>query len=311
MQKLQIGPINAATPTPLNSDGGFDRGSARRLCRRWIDLQLDGVLILGNMGEGGLVSDETRSSFIETALAEAGDKLTIFVSAADASLHRMRERALAYASMGAPCVVLCIAPGVAPQRAVDDVKRIADACPVPCAYYDAPSRTGTALMLNEILSILAHPNIVAFKDSSASEVIAQGVTSRQYRPAGVSILDGVEYRTAFSAALGYDGVLHGGGVLTACRVRAIWDLAKAGRFREALELDRQNALFLATVYNRLSRPLQNTIGQKYVLQLLGVLDEPAVAVDQSLDDNSRARIAQAVNEQRAWLLPAGAEATKV
>jgi 4-hydroxy-tetrahydrodipicolinate synthase len=206
--------------------------------------------------------------------------------------------------MGVRCVVLCVAGGVSPQRAIADVKSVADACPVPCAYYDVPSRTGTALTLNDILDLLSHPNIVALKDSSGSEVIAQGVTSPEFRPKDVTLLDGVEYRTVFSQAVGYDGVLHGGGVLTARRVRAIWQLAASGRLREAVELDRQNALFLAGVYNRFSRPLQNTIGQKYALQLLGVLDSPAAAVDQVLDAASRARIEALVNEHRTWLEPA-------
>jgi 4-hydroxy-tetrahydrodipicolinate synthase len=304
MQKLDIGIINAATPTPLNAEGEFDRASANRLCRRWLDMQLDGVFILGSMGEGELLSDSTRSSFIDTALAEVGGGLTVFVSAADSSRQRMRERALNYAKMGVPCIVLCAAPGVGPHRAVDDVKSIADACPVPCAYYDVPSRTGTVLSLEDILSILSHPNIVAFKDSSSNQVIANGVTSRELRPPGVKLLDGVEYRTAYSAALGYDGILHGGGVLTARRVRAIWELTKAGRLCEALELDRENVLFLATVYNRMSRPLQNTVGQKYALKLLGVLDTPDVAVDQTLDETSKARIAAAIESHRKWLVPA-------
>jgi 4-hydroxy-tetrahydrodipicolinate synthase len=303
MDPLPIGPVNAATPTPLNPEGEFDCPSAQRLCRRWFDMSLDGVLLLGSMGEGDLLSDAARCAFLQTALTETGDRLTIFASAADRSRQRMKERALAYAGMGAHCIVLCAPPGVSPQRAVDDVKAVADACPIPCAYYDVPARTGVALSLQDILSILAHPNIVAFKDSSTSEVIAQGVTSPERRPNGVRLLDGVEYRAAYSAALGYDGVLHGGGVLTARRVRRIWELAQAGRFREALALDRENALFLATVYNRLSRPLQNTIGQKYALHLLGVLDHPAVALDQSLNDESRARIAQAVKAHRKWLVP--------
>jgi 4-hydroxy-tetrahydrodipicolinate synthase len=304
MPQLHIGPINAATPTPLTADGRFDAKSARRLCGRWTEVELDGVFILGSMGEGALVSDETRNRFVETALAEAGAKLTIFVSAADTSRERMRERALRYAAMGAPCVVLCVAGGVSVQRSISDVKSVAESCPVPCAYYDVPSRTGTALTLSDILDVLSHPNIIAFKDSSGSEVIAQGVTSPRFRPAGVTLLDGVEYRTVFSHTVGYDGVLHGGGVLTARRVRAIWEMAAAGRFREAAELDRENALFLAGVYNRFARPLQNTIGQKYALQLLGVLDSPATAVDQTMDAASRARIEGLVGQHRAWLEPA-------
>jgi 4-hydroxy-tetrahydrodipicolinate synthase len=304
MPELRIGPINAASPTPLGPDGELDLPSAHRLCRRWLEVRLDGVLILGSMGEGSFLSEATRNQFVTTALEAAGNQLTVFVSAADQSFARMRERAAAYAKIGAPCVVLCSPPAVTPARAVADIKRLADACPAPCAYYDVPARTGVVLTLADILDILGHPNIVAFKDSSASEVIAQGITSSALRPAGVSLLDGVEYRTAFSAALGYDGVVHGGGVLTARCVRAIWNLAKQNRFPEAIDLDRENALFLATVYNRLSRPLQNTIGQKYALQLLGVFDSPWVAIDQSLDAASRARIEKAVADYGRWLEPA-------
>ena len=303
MPELRIGPVNAASPTPLDPSSELDVRSARRLCRRWLDVRLDGVLILGSMGEGPLLSEATRIHFVETALEIAGNALTVFVGAADQSFARMRERAVAYAKMGAPCVVICSPPAVTPVRAVADIKRLADACPAPCAYHDVPARTGVVLSLNEILDILSHPNIVAFKDSSGSEVIAQGVTSPVLRPTGVRLLDGVEYRTAFSAALGYDGVIHGGGVLTARCVRAIWDLAKANRFREAVELDRENSLFLATIYNRLSRPLQNTIGQKYALQLLGVFDSPHVAIDQALDAESCTRIEKAVSDRRDWLQP--------
>ena len=215
----------------------------------------------------------------------------------------MRERALRYAAMGAPCVVLCVPAGASTQGAINDVKRTADACPAPCAYYDVPARTGLALTLDEILSILSHSNIVAMKDSSGNALTAQGITAKQYRVPGVALLDGCEYRTAFSQALGYDGVLHGGGALTGLRVRAIWRLAESGRLRDAIELDRENSLFLAAVYNRFSRPLQNTIGQKYALKLLGTFDDPTVAIEQSLDEASRARIATAVEADMGWLAP--------
>ena len=119
---------------------------------------------------------------------------------------------------------------------------------------------------------------------------------------GVALLDGVEYRTAFSRALGYGGVLHGGGALTGRRVRAIWDSAGAGNLAAALALDRQNALFLAGVYTRFSRPLQNTIRQKYALKLLGVLDHETTLVEQHLDEGSKSRIAAIVESHRDWLV---------
>lgn len=298
---FSVGAINAASPTPLNSNGCFDAGSARRLARRWIDIELDGVLILGTMGEGLQLPDDVRNAFVETALAEAGDRMMIFASAADLSRERMRDRALRYAGMGAHCIVLCLPPATAVPEAIAAVKAVADACPVPCCYYEAPANTGTALMFDEIVDVLSHENIKAMKDSSNNALLSQALLAGGPRLYGVPILDGVEYRTAHSRLLGYDGVMHGGGVLTARRVRAIWDAAGEGRYDEALALDRENSLFLGTVYKRLSRPLQNVIGQKYALRLLGVLDCEAVTLDQVLDDPSRDRISKAVEESRRWL----------
>lgn len=301
MSDLRIGPINAATPTPLTTCGSLDFHSAKRLARRWIELQLDGILLLGNMGEGTLVASRDREAFVDLALAEAGDEMTIFVSASDSSRERMRERALQYASMGAPCVVLTAPRGVSAAKAVADVKALAECCPVPCCYYDAPASTGVALNAEEIFDLLSHGNIVAMKDSSNNALLSQALTAPRYRVPGVAILDGVEYRTAYSRALGYDGVIHGGAVLTGRRVRVIWEMAGNGKAAEARNLDRENALFLGTVYNRFSHPLQNTIGQKYALKLLGVLDHETVLLDQYLDDASKARIAEAVSTSREWI----------
>ena len=78
MPDLYIGPINAATPTPFLPGGSLDPASARRLASHWVELHLDGVLLLGNVGEGALIADRDREAFLEIALAEAGDRLTIF-----------------------------------------------------------------------------------------------------------------------------------------------------------------------------------------------------------------------------------------
>ena len=298
---LTVGPINAATPTPLLLNGDLDRSSARRLCKRWLDLRLDGVLLLGSMGEGPYLSDATRNAFVELALQEAGGQLMLFASAGDVSRARMMERALRYADIGAHCVVLFLPPKIPAFRAIEDVLAVAEACPVPCAYYDVPANTGTPLVVNEIIGILSHPNIHVMKDSSSNPLIAQGLTDPELRHKDCRLLDGGEYHTTYSYQRGYDGVLHGGGVLTGRWVRTIWGSMQAGRIDEALEMDHRKALFLASVYNRFSRPLQNTIGQKYALKLLGVLDHEAVVIDQTLDDASRARIEQAVETHQEWI----------
>jgi 4-hydroxy-tetrahydrodipicolinate synthase len=302
--KLRIGPINAATPTPLRADGSFDRESARRLCARWLEAGLDGVLLLGSMGEGLLLPEDVRTAFVETALEEAGNKLTLFVSAASRDAATMRERAARYAAMGAHCVVLSAPVGAGCGETVEQVRRTADACPVPCAYYEVPIVSKVALYVREIHRILSHPNICAFKDSSGNSLIAQALTSDEFRT-DVKLLDGVEYHVCYSVAMGYDGVIHGGGVMTGRRVRSIWSKACAGNSAEALALDRENSLCLGHIYNRFAGPVQNIAGQKFALKLLGLLADERVMVDQTLDDCSRERIARAVEANRHWLAGEG------
>jgi len=297
----KYGPINAATPTPLMPDGSLDRDSARKLCKRWLDAKLDGVFLLGSMGEGPFLSDTVRNGLVEIALEEVGDRLTVMACAGDVSRARMMERALRYADLGVHCVVLFLPPKIPAPKAIADVLAVADACPVPCAYYDIPANTGTPLVVDEILSILSHENIHVLKDSSGNALIQQGLTSER-RPADCLLWDGNEYHAVFTHLAGYDGVLHGGAALTGLWVRKIWNLMEEGRYQEAEDLDRKKALFLARVYNRFSRPLQNTIGQKYALKLLGYLDHEAVVIDQSLDEASRERIQAAVEEHRDWLV---------
>jgi dihydrodipicolinate synthase/N-acetylneuraminate lyase len=297
---LTVGPINAASPTPLDADGKLDRQSVRRLAKRWMDIGLDGVLILGSMGEGLRLPDAVCEEFLQLALEEAGGRLTIFAGAADLSRERMRARARRYSSLGADCVVVSLPTGTSPAKGIDDVKAVAEACTAPCGYYEVPAVTGTALSLHEILDVLAHPNVQVFKDSSNNVLISQAITAAEYAPAGVKLLDGVEYRTVFSRVLGYHGVLHGGAVLTGRRVRHIWTQA-LNSTAEALALDRENSLFLGTVYNRFHRPLENIAGQKYALKLLGVFDSERVVVDQFLSEASRQRIADAVVRDHLWL----------
>ena len=297
----ELGVINAASPTPLDAAGDCDLEATRSLCRRWRHLPLDGVLLLGSMGEGPLLSDRARESFVDGARGETAGSPTLFVSVADLSRQRMIERARRSAALGAGWIVITATPGQSVSRALADVRSVAEAAPVPCIYYDVPVNTGVTFALDDLLELASHPNIHAIKDSSGNALLAQALASPAHRPPGLAVFDGTEYRTAHSAALGYDGVIHGGGVLTARAVRRIWELARQGDWQEAFRLDRENSLFLAAVYNRFSRPLQNIAGQKYALQLLNVFRSADCSVDQTVGEEARARIERAVAGYRQWL----------
>ena len=300
--KVNIGLVNAATPTPLRPDGTVDRASIRKLAAHWVNIGLDGVMVLGTMGEGRFLSDTDRDAMVAGSLEHAGDRLTVFATVADLSVARMIERSKRYAALGAPAAVVCVPPGAAPQKAIDSVRAVADASPIPVAYYDIPENTGVNLVLEQHLQILEHPNIVTMKDSSGNALLAQAYTSDKYRPR-VKLLVGNEYLVVHSCLIGFDGVLHGGGALTGWQVRHIWNMTRDGHIAEAMKLDRERALCLGEIYNRFSTPLQNVLGQKYALHLLGAMDHAVDSDGKQLDDKAKQRVKAAVDAHIDWLKP--------
>ncbi len=304
MSNVELGVIHAATPTPVMPNGELDKAGAKKLFKRMVDIKLDGVLLLGTMGEGSLLPESTREDFVESAVKDLKGKLNLLANASDSSRSRMLAQSKRYEALGVDCIVLCLTPKVSMRKAIEDVHAVAESMDIPCVFYNIPATTGQTPVLDEINEILSHPNIIALKESSGNSLIAQGLTQKNGRPDGVKIFDGDEYRSAYSAMLGFDGVLHGGGVVTAKIVREIWRCGQVSDWMQATELDRLKSLCLAKIYNRFSSPLQNIAGQKYALQLLDGFGEYVdVLADQKLSQSDRGRVEQAVESCRSWLLP--------
>ncbi|MHC4874557.1 MAG: dihydrodipicolinate synthase family protein [Planctomycetota bacterium] len=122
---MELGIMHGATPTPIMADGSLDKDGAEKLCKRLIDIDLDGVLLLGTMGEGPYLPDTTRNDLVEYAADKVKGKVTIFTSVADSSRERMIERAKRYEKMGTDIIVICCTPKVSLGKAIADVKAVA------------------------------------------------------------------------------------------------------------------------------------------------------------------------------------------
>src|SRR4051794_39536217 len=83
--------------TPFHDDESLDLESWRRLLEFMIQLDVNGVTILGVLGESNRLTDEERRALIETAVATIGKKMPIIVGTshsgtrATAALSRMAQ----------------------------------------------------------------------------------------------------------------------------------------------------------------------------------------------------------------------------
>ena len=129
-------------PTPFHPDEELDLDSLRTLTDFVIAHGVDGMTILGVLGEGGKLSDSERSAVIDTVVQHAGARLPICVAVSAVSSHTAVARAREGQAAGAHSVMLSAPPLARPND--DAVRRhylrVAEAVPdLPVVVQDLPT----------------------------------------------------------------------------------------------------------------------------------------------------------------------------
>ena len=143
------------TPTPFHPDGSLDSDSLARLTRFTIDAGVDGMTILGVMGEASKVTDAERERIIATVIEAAEGRIPICVGAT----HAATDPCVAYSrqaqAMGAQAIM------VAPPRLVrssDAALRrhylaVAEAVDIPVVVQDHPPSSGVFMSVEFIAAL--------------------------------------------------------------------------------------------------------------------------------------------------------------
>lgn len=129
-------------PTPFHPDEELDLQSLRTLTDFVVGSGVDGMTILGVLGEGGKVSDRERSAIVEVTLAQANGRVPACVTVSAASAYRSIEYAREARAMGAHSVMLSAPPLARPND--DAVRRnflrVAESVPeLPVVIQDLPA----------------------------------------------------------------------------------------------------------------------------------------------------------------------------
>jgi len=130
------------SPTPFHPDEALDLDSLRRLTDFVIERGVNGMTILGVLGEAAKLSDRERSAVIDTVLEQAAGRVPVCVTVSAASTHRSEEYAREARDKGAHSVMLSAPPLRRPND--DAVRRnylrVAEAVPeLPVVIQDLPA----------------------------------------------------------------------------------------------------------------------------------------------------------------------------
>jgi len=195
--------------TPFHDDESLDLESWRRLLEFMIQLDVNGVTILGVLGESNRLTDEERRALIETAVATIGKKMPIIVGTshsgtrATAALSRMAQ------DLGADAVMVTPAKEAVPNddRIIHLYRRLSEEISIPIVLQDHPASTDVHMPVALIARILQQiPAIACVKEEAVPTApkirqIRAGFTDRR-----IPILTGLGALYApFDLEAGSDG----------------------------------------------------------------------------------------------------------
>jgi 4-hydroxy-tetrahydrodipicolinate synthase len=155
--------------TPFHDDERLDLDSWQRLIEFMMRLEVDGITILGVLGESNRLNDRERETLIGAAVSTVDKRAPVIVGSSHAGTHAARDLAQMAQDLGADAVM--VAPGKEPvphdERILEYYQRIADGLAIPIVLQDHPASTEVHLPVGLILKLIRQvPAIVCLKEEA-------------------------------------------------------------------------------------------------------------------------------------------------
>ncbi|MCY7388655.1 MAG: dihydrodipicolinate synthase family protein [Burkholderiales bacterium] len=194
--------------TPFNEDESLDLASWQRMIESMVAMNVDGITILGVLGESNRLGDHEREALIKTAVATVSRRIPVIVgtshsgSSAATYLSRMAE------DLGADAVMVTPAKEPVPndERILEYYRRIASGTTLPIVLQDHPASTEVHMSVPLILRIVKEVSSVVGIKAEAVPTPPKVRALREGLSRPVSILSGLGALYApFDLEAGSDG----------------------------------------------------------------------------------------------------------
>lgn len=148
--------------TPFHDDESLDLESMQRLVAFMREVGMQGVTVLGVLGESNRLTDGEREAVVTAAVAAAHD-MPVIVGVSHSGTSATVDLAQMAASLGASAVM--VAPSYEPvpsdERVLDYFTRVGDAVAIPIVAQDHPASTQVHMPVPLLVRIVAQVPAVA------------------------------------------------------------------------------------------------------------------------------------------------------
>jgi len=166
MDFIGVFPILA---TPFDNRGNLDIESFERLVRFMADLGVEGVTILGVLGESNRLLDTEREQLIASAIKAAAGKTRLIVGASHAGTQATIGLSRMAQELGADAVMVAPSQEPVPNegRVFDYFQRVAEAISIPIVAQDHPASTQVHMSVPLLLRLVDEvPRIACIKQEA-------------------------------------------------------------------------------------------------------------------------------------------------
>lgn len=236
----KLGGIVTALVTPLTPGQRLDGSGLENLIATQLSAGIDGIFVLGSVGEGPLLTDQVCDDVAACTVQCVAGRRPILAGASDNSVERCLGRLERLADLGVQFGVVTLPFYGWPGRISDSVDffaSVAARSPIPIVAYNLPKAVGWQMPVEALEALCAIPNLVCIKDTHGDFEKMAAIASSPKRPASVSYLPGNSRLAARLFRLGADGVVSTPANMFPEVYASLWRLAKAQQWEEVAKLD--------------------------------------------------------------------------
>jgi 4-hydroxy-tetrahydrodipicolinate synthase len=230
--------VMPAVTTKFNDDDTLDLVMFEKNIRAQIDAGVTGIILGGTLGEASTLTDEEKGVLIRKTVEISKGEVPVIMNVAEQSTAKAIEAAQQAERDGASGLMM-----LPPMRYKADgretvtyFKKVAQKTNLPIMIYNNPVDYGIEVTIDMFEKLKACDNIVAVKESTRD---LSNITRMRNRFGDrFSILCGVDTLALESVFMGADGLVAGLVCAFPRETVAFFNLGKAGRHQEALDIYR-------------------------------------------------------------------------
>ena len=163
MTKPKFTGVYPILPTPFRDDETIDLDSYARIVRFMVDIGVDGVTILGVLGQANRLIDQERQAVIQTAVEAADGKIPVIVGTSHSGTKATVLLSGMAADLGASGIMVTPHREPTPneQRIFDHFATVGSEIDLPIVLQDHPISTQVHMSLDLVLRLVDEIETVA------------------------------------------------------------------------------------------------------------------------------------------------------